>query len=765
MGSDNFNLGNMPQMIELDDLVHRGASPYIAVVGERGTGKTSLLAIAARRLRAEGHLVVAVSLVDVGRPEELTSRVVDECLKRLMAGDVAPDLRAEIEQFGGKFSGEWRKADVSIFRRFTEILEPYLGKSRLLVLLFDGIDETRFPPRVATFLIDMTSGIPPQVRMIVTSRSLHDVKNLLENGFLMYSLSPLRPIDGMLAADYSKSVARYDGSLREQLVVLLLLFSSASISLLAEASGRSTSEIEVLVQELSSAGLISRDREQVTLSSRLRRVTAARNLLQGSSIENFHFGAEAAEHDPLLKNQFLARPDLARILTGEKTIILGDRGAGKSALFRRVQEIGDKGGDPALVVAAAQDPANVLQMMTVGDTPVSSPEKFKALWLLYVAALAAWQLQGEGNQKDLQDRRYTRAARTILRGFGWSERIKGEGRMSRLAHAFAGAVTAKVKISVGPIAIEPTGALNSSSSGGMGRRRFEVYDFLRLTDDVLVKKQRRLLVAIDQIDEAHKYERPIQEAMVQGLMLAESFVAQSKAIRLAVFLRTDLWETYDIQEKNKFVLRTATLGWAARELETLLLDRLCTNEPFVEIGEVLRRISAYRAEAVAGALRFFFPEVVEGVSFIEWLFSGMRNARDRVSPRQVILFLNLSRDSAMREVRGGGRREAIPVFGELHLREAMTQLSEFSYEEVVSDFRVATGFVRNLRAGKIREFDLDNVKDLFDAHEGSVAEQVERLERLGFLGRELVEVDGGFRSRFRVPSLFTRCWEETVATG
>jgi hypothetical protein len=106
--------------------------------------------------------------------------------------------------------------------------------------------------------------------------------------------------------------------------------------------------------------------------------------------------------------------------------------------------------------------------------------------------------------------------------------------------------------------------------------------------------------------------------------------------------------------------------------------------------------------------------------------------------------------------------ERIPLFTEKEVTDAMTRISELSYEEVISDFRAATGFVRNCRAGKIVEFELEKVKTLFDEKEGSVVLQLERLERLGFLSRIIVKEGDALLPRFRIPRLFTRCWETST---
>jgi len=309
-----------------------------------------------------------------------------------------------------------------------------------------------------------------------------------------------------------------------------------------------------------------------------------------------------------------------------------------------------------------------------------------------------------------------------------------------------------VTLKLGPVTVEPN--LNQPGRGWFGSN-IKIDDFIDCTDRLLQTTNRRLLIIFDQIDEVFKYQRERQEALVQGLFLAESFLSLRQAIRLVVLLRTDLFELYDIQEKNKFVTRTVRLDWSREELRKQLLRRLFSN---ADLGAVIESLSraGLRATVLAQIqFRIVFPAEVEGKAFEEWLFESMKNGKNHVAPRQIILFLNLAKENA----KDDAKRRRIPLFSEKEVADAMTRLSELSYQEVISDFRAATAFVRNCRAGKIREFELEKVQTLFDENEGSVVLQVERLERLGFLSRTIVREGDSLQPRFWIPRLFTRCWE------
>ena len=89
----------------------------------------------------------------------------------------------------------------------------------------------------------------------------------------------------------------------------------------------------------------------------------------------------------------------------------------------------------------------------------------------------------------------------------------------------------------------------------------------------------------------------------------------------------------------------------------------------------------------------------------------------------------------------------------------MTKLSDLSFDEVVSDFKVAPSFVLSCRAGKLETFAKDDVQELLNEAEGDKEEQVLLLERLGFLERIVREHGSVRESLFHIPRLYTRCWD------
>ncbi len=259
---------------------------------------------------------------------------------------------------------------------------------------------------------------------------------------------------------------------------------------------------------------------------------------------------------------------------------------------------------------------------------------------------------------------------------------------------------------------------------------------------------------LDRLDETFKYDRAKQEAMVQALLQAEARVSLLKHIGLVIFLRADLFELYDIQEKNKLVSRTLTLDWSDEEWLQVIARRVLANEPFRRLAQRLQ-VDDGTLET-RSALELLFPSQIEGQPVDQWLIDSLRNGNGNVSPRNAILLLHLSRDVS---ARSEDAVSSLPLFTAEEVGRAMTRLSESSFSEVVNDFKIAQSFVLNCRVAKRETFTLTEVEELFDRSEGPISEQVRLLERLGFLQRVVKNSDSGDKSLFSIPKLYTRCWE------
>jgi hypothetical protein len=806
-----------PAVAALRDFLVRSGARHAFLIGAAGSGKTAALHFLADSLRAENFLVVLVPLRDIDTGDQLVVQVaralLDQTRKqaKLSESDALDQIRA---QFLDQFTSSQRLSrSAEVLERIIQLVIDRAGLEARAYIFLDGLDEAYRAGDIVTVVESLAEHLS-STSLVVTSRESFVVSRLgSRTAFETFSLAPLTQAEAtefirrlfpdlpfaepafeqlvsrgvgsplllnLLAAYfrehgdldtleknytirtifdrlYHRLIGSDQTGMDARLLLSLLVFlQPVSADDLTEASGLPAERARAALAKLSGSTLISSsDRQMMFAHALLGEYHLQNNLVTNDiDISAFQFGDEAAERDGLLKENFMPPRDLHFVTSGAKTIVLGDRGAGKSAMFRALQELNEAAttlaAEPRAITSASQNPASFVQQMTADDSVTSSADGFKAVWLLYSAALAARDVPANGDDQDTKA--FVKDSRTILRRIGWAASIKGESRVSRWMAGLRSVMPEKVSLKLGPITVEPN--LTRRGRGWLGSD-IRIDEFIDRADRLLQSTNRRLLIVFDQIDEAFKYQRDRQEALVQGLFLAESFLSLRQTIRLVVLLRTDLFELYDIQEKNKFVSRTVRLDWSREELRKQLLQRLFSNVGLRTIIESLNGAALRSSILTQIQFRIVFPTEIEGKPFEEWLFESLKNGKNHVAPRQIILFLNLAKDNA----KDDSSRRRIPLFTEKEVTDAMTRLSELSYQEVISDFRAATGFVRNCRAGKIMEFELEAVKTLFDENEGSVVLQLERLERLGFLARTIVKEVDSLVPRFCIPRLFTRCWE------
>lgn len=474
------------------------------------------------------------------------------------------------------------------------------------------------------------------------------------------------------------------------------------------------------------------------------RAVAYRFGLLPVDVAELQFGGVAAEDDPLLAEAFQRPAVVDSILEGETTIVVAERGAGKTALFRHLSP---QAPASPVVTIPAEDHHEFLQRRSEASGSIKTAEDFKGFWLLYTALMVSSELlDGQDVPNSLK-----RQAKRLLRAFNVRASLPQPSPLARYFGLISTRLTGPVKISIGPVKVEADVAAAKRTS------RVDVLEYLSVVAHHLRARGSRLAILLDQLDEIHKHDRSLQEAAIQGLFLAERHLRYHvhPSVNLIVLIRSDLYRLYDIQEKNKLIGRAKDLDWEEGKLFEFLRRRTLRNSPLKKIDVLVRHGRDSSPILDEFALEVMFPSSIELRSSREWLSVYLSDGQGRITPRRIMLLLLFAKEEALRT---RSLCESFPVFIEGELSAAMTRTSELSYEEVINDFRVAPNFVRNAREYGLGRFTLMEVRDLFGADDGPVSSQVEWLERLGFLQRFVEDGRDGVTWSFRIPELFTRHW-------
>ena len=794
MDREDLHLVPRRELAAILDNLKGPALRGVLLLGEPGTGKTTLLAMAAQELSSQGRPVFEIPLGSVRYPGDLGVRLLNAIAASPYkdAVDVERTLRSS-------------HGDVPLTET-AAILNRASARLPSPVLLMDALDESVFPNRVASAIEQLSLELDDW-KFVVASRlgAAEELRRL--RSFSVLELRGLAGVDAVdilrasapsLPADIIARITEFTGGNPVLLqAVARDLQRSASLATAGDGASSLADALEWLVNEavsesadpaklgelledLALAG--GRDRiAALAVKSRiadgevsrlldapraralvvlddpagmaalfhdaLRDVIMSRRVLTSPfRLADLRFGDEEAEGDELLDKTYVHRPHVEAILGQKRPVVVGDRGSGKSAIFRKLAAgAASADGYPHVVILPVAKPYNLLHKIIVDEAAWLDTHKIRAAWLVVVASMVGSVLPPKAPKKLRRDAVGIRAALGLpvppasfpRRAFDAAARLLGGTTL---------------KLTAGPAQVEVK--LPSGSGARPGKAPVDVDRFLKEANNLLGESGRRAVVMADQIDEIAKGNLDKQKAVVRGLLQAVREVHPREHIQFVVFLRTDLYQRCDAQEKTKLVSKTVTLTWEEEDWLQVLVRRVLANEPFQRLASRLR--GADGSTDITGALQVLFPPEIEGQPADRWLIDSLRNGNGSVSPRLAVNLLFLAGQQAARPT---DSVSTLPLFSADEAGQAMTKLSDLSFDEVVSDFQVAPSFVLSCRTGKLETFAQDEVQELFNEADGNKEEQVLLLERLGFLERIVRERDSMRESLFHIPSLYTRCWD------
>jgi hypothetical protein len=651
-----------PIFEELTAALDQGLSP-IFVTGDPGLGKTTLLRFLERHWSADGKPVCFIVLRELYRESDLAS-VLERALteNRELSQSHSP-IVTQSSGHGAFY------AAVDLVRS--------VSSSKLLLLL-DGLDETRNPGLIMSFAQLVSR--EPNALVVVSSRN-QPPDSATANLFMRFTMQPFSHTETMellaktfpqrqltreqinrlydigkgsplLANILIETFKFYDphqldetlGQLETQVsdiklnrMSLTLLLertlerekyknNELVLSLLAVLALRgslSRTEIEMLgffeIDRLASTGLVT-IRDDTAFLFHAAAGNAALALAKvlpaaDARLRNFQFGSEEAERDRLLTNSFIHPPGYDDLALGQTNIVVGDRGSGKSAIFSQLD--GDRrtvlGGQAAAHIIRLTHPADMLKKLEAKGSQLNTAEEFRAGWL----SLVAYSLAVHAAPFFSKDQR--RIASQVREALG--DKL-AQTVLDRIWKHLRGT---SIKVKLGPILLEP-----AVPTGGVRHRDIviELSAFIRAAAKIFSDRNDVVIIALDRIDEIHKYDRTLQEKAVQGLFLAEGDLAQIMGVAFLIFIRSDLFKLYDIQEKNKLVTRTMEIEWSKDDLIKLLISRILSNEALSELKRLIERLpESIRTDT---AIQAIFPKEIENVTTLEWLWSCLANGNNHV---------------------------------------------------------------------------------------------------------------------------------------
>lgn len=400
------------------------------------------------------------------------------------------------------------------------------------------------------------------------------------------------------------------------------------------------------------------------------------------------FGQRIAEEEgDTLASYFVETDNWRRLVNGEIDVVYGPKGSGKSALYSLLVARTDQLFERKILLVPAENPRGTPAFSDLVGDPPASEQEFIGLWKLYFAALLSaafdeYGIAGEDArnlQATLEREGLVKGKRTLqglLRGaFEYVKRILRPQAVESTVKVDA-ATQMPVGYSGKIIFAEPS---QKDASEG----RLSVDTLLKMADSALRHYDKfTVWILLDRLDVAFAESQQLEQNALRALFRVYLDMNGLDAVRLKIFLRTDIWNriTRSGFREASHITRTVNIDWDRGSLLNLVVRRLLHNGPVVTYyGVDAQKILS----SVASQQNLFgrvFPDQVDAgerkPSTLDWMLSRTRDGTLRTAPRELIHLLNELRTTQVRRFeRGEAETSDETLFERVTFKEALPEVS------------------------------------------------------------------------------------------
>jgi hypothetical protein len=468
-------------------------------------------------------------------------------------------------------------------------------------------------------------------------------------------------------------------------------------------------------------------------------------------LADLNFGNSVAEFDDDLDSYFVETQSFRTLVEGRADIIAGDKGTGKTALFRilnsRYTQIGALS---TTEMVPAFNPAGSPIFQRLVEQGVEDEGRYINLWKAYILALVGnWALDFAPDiRNDIQNQLYIILERLDL----LSADDSPSTIFSRVSSLFRRLATPK-SIEMGitmlphgmPVVVPKIELGDPEPPNEAAQVPFE--EAFRVLDAVLAEMAITTWIVFDRLDEAFQAAPQVEIPALRALLRTYLDLIPYEHLRLKLFVRRDLFRRIT---EGGFVnlthinARKLEITWDEDDLWDLLLRRLRKNETFLSrIG-----LSEDRAEEAWAVL---VPEQVDPGArkpkTWTWIMRRIRDGNDVHPPRNLIDLLRKAQSVQLRRDEQRGRDfPTAPLLTSDSLKRGLSALSEERVQDtLIAEAGDVAKYLDMFRGGKA-EHNVESLSKLLDLKNSTLITTAQSLTEMGFL-----EKIGG---TYKVPSLY-----------
>jgi hypothetical protein len=235
--------------------------------------------------------------------------------------------------------------------------------------------------------------------------------------------------------------------------------------------------------------------------------------------------------------------------------------------------------------------------------------------------------------------------------------------------------------------------------------------------------------------ETHELERNA----LRALFRAYRDLAEHDAIKLKIFLRSDIWSriTETGFREASHITKVVVLDWSHASLLNLVIRRMISNQTFAHALNIEREKILGDFNAQQDLFYRVFPSQVDQgsrkPSTLDWMISRCADGTKKTAPRELIHLLTSLREKEISRLeRGEPQAPGEQLFDRSVFKEALSIVSDTRYNQnLIAEYPDLKAILAELN-GEKTEQTAESLAELWEMDQDQALAQAFKLVEIGF---------------------------------
>lgn len=443
-----------------------------------------------------------------------------------------------------------------------------------------------------------------------------------------------------------------------------------------------------------------------------------------------------------LEGYFVRTDQWEQMFSGNKDIIYGPKGTGKSALYSLLNKKSDELKQRNVLLASAENVRGATVFKGLVAAPPPSENSFIFLWKLYCLVLIG---------KALKDNNINNAdANSLTDALHSAKLLPPNASLTTLFRFVQDYLKSLLARDLD--ALEHSLTIDPSTGMPIVTRRVElretsevdrlakvpVDELLEIADRALSANKSQIWILFDRLDVAFAESRDLERNALRALFRAYNDLRALNNIYLKIFVRDDIWNRVSAGgfSEASHITKTSHITWTESGLLNLIAKRLLRNDAFVAYLDLEPKDVTDNFLAQQEMIRTVLPDKVDtgkNPTTFEWMVSRVRDGLGIAAPRELIHIFEVIRDLQIKRMeRGEPEPEGQLLFDRSVFKEALDTVSRVRYTQTfIAEYPEFQKLTDKLR-GEKAEHTSQSLSKIWELQEGEAERHADELVATGF---------------------------------